>query len=181
MTAESFVAELAVCRPSIEDYRAIGASESGAAQMHRRYQATRKDVPAFSQDPMEEILRLLQGWDVSTVEVGLVGFAADVSFTPDLGWIVGAVEIDPLVLREDNGEIDLRDFYQPSHVMSDVARNGSSFLDALIHAAQYFSDCVKRRVDSRDVEVARRVAEECAVQAGGPQYLRFYRSLCGGD
>jgi hypothetical protein len=181
MTAEEFVSVLADHTPSIDALLALGMSESGATRLREGHLASRR-VSADETAPSEnELLRLLHGWDVSKLQVGMVWFRGQPLYDAGAGWVVGSVEIDPLVLREATGSVDVRDFYNSSHVMWDAAESGESFLAALAHAQAFFSRCVLGEVSHDDNAIARSIAQECSTLAGGPRYLEFYLMLCGGE
>lgn len=177
MNADDFVKRLGECIPPQEKLNALGLPKSRIREKINSRRATpRAGIPATrNQNP---ILELIQNYDLSTVDIGMVTFLNRV-IRKEGKLIIGEFEQDPLMLNESTGEVYISDHIKPSHIMCKCALDGAHFLDALIIAARHLSECGVNYPLAWDQTLKHSVAQECASKAGGKEYLKFCEVLIG--
>jgi hypothetical protein len=177
MEPNTFVNRLACLAPSVEALARIGLSETQANDFRDNYFCQKRQTVVRETN---EILALLKGWDLSSVEIGMVRFAQQPSEIPGKV-LIGKVEADPLMLMQTTGEILVEDLHAPGHILWVAARSGSTLLDALIPAAEFLTKRGLEEIDVEDTHAARVVAKRCAMLAGGERYVDFFSMLLGAE
>ena len=173
MDAQKFVNELRQLAPPSEKLAEKGVSPEGIERALKSYLCVEKEGLELQGDP---ILDLITRYDLSSVEIGMVRFA-DEPIQLDGSMYIGEVEVDPILMDISSREIYVVDRDAHNHIMWRCARNGDSFLDALIIAERYLSRCWYDDTLSNDQVAACEVAGDCARAAGGTKYLGFYKML----
>jgi hypothetical protein len=129
-------------------------------------------------DETNEILSLMKRWDVGNIEVGMISFVG--SPVPlERGTQVGFVEADPLIVLNNKEEMLVEETGMNGHILWYVAKNPSSFLNALVVAARFLSERTIGLVDLYDIPAAKSIARDCTRRAGGDRYSAFYSMLLG--
>jgi len=175
MDAIAFAKVLAQARPSSAVLSSLGIGGEGAASFQAAFELPRRIKRHDYGLPDATLNELYSDFDPSRVEVGPVRFEPAPRQVHD-GWIVGDVSGDYLVLQALDGELNVRDIHQPSHLMERCAASGAMFLDGLSLAVEYFAG---RLVDRISDEAAGAYAAECGRLSGGQQYQDFYEMLLG--
>jgi hypothetical protein len=177
MEPTKFVELLADLAPSATELERVGVTGSHAEHFRRSF---RCPVRRSDRKERNEILALLNGWDLTHVEIGMIRFAPNPEQLQ--GRIrVGTVEADPLLIIDDAGEVVVEELGASGHILWAVAAGSSMFLDALIPAAEFLSRRMVGAIDLEDMKRARATAEQCASMAGGERYLPFYLMLLGAE
>lgn len=177
MTADDFVRELRTAAPSAEEFQRAGLSLREAEDLRLSYVCVPKSTPAGERQA-DPLLDLLARYDLAKVEIGMVTFTSDVGTDPDV-WRVGKVEMDPLVKDRRTGEVRVNEGSPRGRVLWRCARDGGRFLDALLPAAIFLGQCAYDSTVSENDGLHQAKAQECALAAGGTEYLDFYRMLLG--
>lgn len=165
--------QLAANAPTVERYLSLGLSMTEAMELRDRYICRARTRKSKSQT--NEILDLLDRWDVTTLEIGMLRFSPPVSLENNAVQI-GQVEADPLIMT-GKSEILVEEFGAAGHILWRVARTPEQLLDALVVAAKYLGSCGVGEIDIEESSMAKSVASNCAVLAGGDQYSSFFKML----
>jgi hypothetical protein len=176
MTVSEFVSKLAAAAPCIEELQKIGLSETEAMAFRKSSFCEPRDVPLGIPEA-NELFTLMNLWDLSAIEIGMVSLASAPAETPE-GVRVGCVEADPLGMHAD-GELVVYEMGVPGHMLWPVAQSPNTFLKALAVAASFLGDRVVGKIDFEDFDAARNAARQCAALAGGERYDDFYSMLLG--
>jgi len=175
MTPFEFARSLADAAPSVAALQSVGLSRAGAMNFREGFLSSKREAP-LGISASDEIRKLMNEWDVSHVEIGLVRLLGS-PIPLEHGAQVGVVETDPLVVLSGSGELLVEELDTNGHVLWHVAENSGRFLEAILAAAKMLGDRAIGAVDYDDMEAARRDAQECAKLAGGAKYLDFYLML----
>ncbi|MFB6455602.1 hypothetical protein ACE38W_10060 [Chitinophaga sp. Hz27] len=124
------------------------------------------------------IIDLLNKYDLSKVEIGMVVFSKTVT-EDDSYFYIGTVEVDLLVINKKSGIIQVLEYDQPNHTLWDCANNSVAFLQALLVCNGYFWECLLDDVVYNDDLKRAATVERCAHIAGGDAYYDFYAMLAG--
>jgi hypothetical protein len=178
MTAAEFVKRLAECAPSIEDLAREGYPPTIVSEFHDIFFAGPK--PRRTESMEDPLLELVTNYDVSSLTIGMVKFRP-AEFDPQLGWIVGKDEADPIVIDRATGEVQLRELGKEWFVIAPCATDSSHFLDAMAAVACFMSRNMLDSTLDDDNEEKHRLADLCAQLAGAPKYLSFYENALGCD
>jgi hypothetical protein len=180
MELETFVKELAAAAPSAADLERCGLSTEQARIFIKSFLCVKREHPLSATNGSDQLLELLRQWDLSKVEIGMMRFPNPP--TERSGKLcVGCVEVDPLVILPDTGEVVVYELGTKEHLLCHVAKSGSKMLDAMVIAARFLEKCAVGTIDFDNYEAALSVALECASAAGGDRYLKFYKMLLGAE
>jgi hypothetical protein len=172
---ETFIKKLQDLAPSKEDVRKYDVKESFVEEQIGRYIAHPKATYQLIRSD-DEVINMLQAFDCSTVGIGILSFAKEVKEERDC-FIIGKVEIDPLVINKITKEVEVRDHTKFSHVIWPCAANGDRFLDALYICAECLT-AVFRDLDLGDnSDFLFKYVVESTDKAGGEKYIDFYKML----
>jgi hypothetical protein len=176
MKSESFVYSLANIAPKREDFEKYSVSETFINDEIQRYHCVPRNDIQQSQLFLSEVLELLNRYDCSRLEIGLVNFMND--YIESANYIqFGTVEMDLLVVNKVTLEVEVLDYACPDHTIWYCASNGESFLDALFLSAQYLKTIMFGKLLDANSEGAESTVNICAYLAGGSKYRSFYDML----
>lgn len=174
MKANEFVIKLAEVSPSIQDYLNCDLPAAEAQRFYESYQCHKRETTQ-SLSKTNELISLIDQWDTSNVEVGMVRLA-DAIIEYAQGLQVGVVEADPLVVCHNN-ELLVYELNSCDHILWHVAKSGGDFLSALVVAAEFLGQRAIGKIDYLDFNTAKKIAKQCSDLAGGDKYLDFYNML----
>lgn len=180
MNAPDFVRELAAAAPPMDALARVGINRERGVEIQRSYNCLPRRGNRSGEIAIDCAVALVEEWDMSQVQVGMLRFDDQSSPCP-LGIRIGILEVDPLVVMRATGEVAVVDENEPSFVMSYAAENGGKLLDALLLAAQYCTQSLLNEIGYEDMAAARAAASDCADAAGGPKYKNFYCELLAAD
>ena len=178
MDSETFVRELQRSAPTPEDYRKYKVSEQYIERALQRYRCLPKHQKERKVITSDTILNLLQDYDCSKVEIGIITFARDIMEAADY-YKIGNAEVDLLVISKITMQVEVRDYDSPDHVMWPCASNSDNFLEALLLCAEFSALKIKDKdasLDDNDKYALEKV-ERCTEKAGGKKYINFYKML----
>lgn len=169
MQVEIFLEQLYDAMPNRDDLEDYGLEEGEIQEIQGTFVATKRRFSTGQGSG--EIERLIEEFDCSKVEIGLIRFQGKLSNQP-YGTVFAFCEADPLAICAD-GSIAMFDHESPDSKQVKCASNSERFLDAL--AAFIDIRANKSHWKGRIGEAA----EVCANAAGGSQFQEFFRLLCG--
>lgn len=170
MTAHEFVQSLQTVAPCRQ---ALAYSPAEATSYLRRFKCTQKrPLPQASTEPL---LDLLNDYDVSNFELGLLRFWGPETFNDII--VVGAVDLDCLYVHISSKQVRVGSHRSPSRFRWLCADSQGQFLDALTRVAWIAGQRVVDEQLGEADDVFSLLAYQCAGLAGGLHYLPFYRSL----
>ena len=175
MQADEFARRLLALRPSVEQLRSEGLTDQEAETLRESFLAARRRGERRYRD--NPLLDLVESYDVSGVEVGMVSFGKEVEDT-GTGWLVGSVEADNLLVDRKKGHVVVREFNQ-ENLLWRCAVDASSFLDAILAIGTFLEASGRDESLSEDDTSRKVVAGQCARMAGGDEYSDFYKMLLG--
>jgi len=177
MTEIEFIERLKGVPFSYEEYLKIGLDEDFIIEKVSAYNPGKR-LSNLSEHSDNPLIRLVEDYDVSKTEIGMVWFGAQVTDTEDYSYI-GKFEVDFLCVSKLTKEVVILSFDDPSSIAYRCAQNGASFLDAIIVAAKFLEACGIDDNLYNDQEAICSMAENCSELAGGNKYLNFYKVLLG--
>lgn len=177
MKAKDFLDRLEALKPTPNELNESGIPEESHAIFIDAYEASMNpNIQYHNDDP---VLDLIENYDASKLEIGMVTFSEPRDLHENLLQI-GRFEEDALCLNSNNGEVVVVDGNEPEHLMWKCSSNTDTFLSALICAASFLSG--KLRQDSQFDQIAiNDVVRECSVIAGGDTYIDFYKVLLASE
>lgn len=126
MNKEMFVDTLIKLAPSIEELKKHGLPDNFINQFigsYRCYPKKSGNINIFTND---ELLLLLQSYDCSKVEIGIVSFLNEIVETEN-HFEIGRVEQDTLFVNKVSLEVEVLDHENMNHVIWSFASNGKNF------------------------------------------------------
>jgi len=174
MKAEEFVLKIKSSAPQASDYSNKGLTEQFAKNAVNSFMIDRIKNNSIFRD---ELLRLIDCFDISKLKIGIVKFYDKVEIKSSY-YLIGEVEADWLVIEKMTGLVRIIELYSQNDLWLG-ALNGSRFLEAMLTAKQFF---LKRSFDDSlfdNQEITCFIAEQCAELAGGEQFIEFYKMLLG--
>ena len=179
MLADEFVLRLSLAAPSLERLAAVGIVGDEADEILRSFCCTPRGEVLNSAIDKDELIRLVEQWDSTAVEIGMMRFSAGARQT-SLGFQVGVVEADPLMICCD-GRVIVYELGRKDHALWPVANSGAQLLDALLIAAIALNARLFEVEPIDRGEGVRRISAQCSEAAGGPQFKAFFEMLLGAD
>jgi len=176
MNAELFSRSLQLAKPSSETLERIGLNRQEIAEIQTSFDLKERSESKVVdvQDP--DLSELISKYDPSNIEIGMVRMLETPENSP-LGWRVGQVEADYLVVDKGTGEIVVEEIASPGYVIWRCAADGGRFMSSMATAAKYLAECLLED-KARDAQQAE-AFEVCVSLAGGRAYEPFYRMLLG--
>lgn len=179
MKTKIFVEKLAKMAPDSETLLRRGLKPNYVRNLVDSYQIGLKETYVEYDD---ELLNLINNYDVSAVEIGSVHFDLDQSIRPLTEsarfFRVGLDEADFLVIDTASGEIVVEDSHSPGFIVSYCAQSSGAFLDALYQIAMPNDEYLRNEADINSVDWCKKAAD-CAKLAGGDKYLTYYKATLG--
>ena len=176
MDSVSFKNALMLAKPPLQTLVMAGLSRTEALEFGLSFEVNPRAVAEPSALPDFTLADLFSRYDVSRVEIGMLQFYGHPETVAD-GWLIGDVEADLLVLDKQSGEIIVKDFTSPDHIIWKCAQDGSHLLAALAHAAKYLGGCLSE--DKTGTLEQKNAIGYCITLAGGRSYFSFFEMLLG--
>lgn len=174
MDADRFCTELWLAAPEAARLVDAGLSPAQAEKFRLSYRCIeKKGAISEFEDPL---LDLITRYDISSIEIGMIRFASLAARSNQM-WTVGKVESDPIILDSVSGELVVKDLHDKGHILWHCAFGSDRFLDALIPVARFLATCTWDLALLENQQEACKVADDCAILAGGSAYLNFYQML----
>lgn len=178
MNENEFVDRLRKIPLHHEQYRVRGLNDDFILRTIKRYNPPPREIEAriYTDDPL---IRLINSYDLSDTEIGMVCFDEEVTEIGDY-FFIGRFEVEPLCISKATKEVVMLSDETGMESLR-CARSSDAFLDSLIVAGIFLE---KRIIDAKLIEneeIACSMAEHCAERAGGARYLDFYKILLGCD
>ena len=177
LSPDSFAARLARYTPTLESQLAFGLTPTEAEAESDTYRCGRikPESQAVFDDPL---LRLVDEFDTSTLEIGLVRFSREVEHRGG-DYCIGVVEADPILVDRKTGRVRTEDLACPGHEMWPCGASGEQFLEALLLVAEFYGPDLVDYHDPAYQPRAHQMAAKCAEVAGGDEYHDLYLMLLG--
>ncbi len=125
-----------------------------------------------------ELLDLLRGYDISNLVIGGIQFKEEV-LEDEFYFYLGNDEADVIVLNKESGKVLILDHEDMTRVLCECAKDGSSYLDAIVEAKKFFLSCAFDEEFSCEQEDKCSMAFKCASLAGGKEYMTYFKGLLG--
>ncbi|MDZ4821713.1 MAG: hypothetical protein SGJ20_22360 [Planctomycetota bacterium] len=181
MKCDEFVEGLRLATPSEESLRAIGRRPLTIESWRKCYRCVPRNstlsIPK-NIDEHDQLVKLIAGWDLSTVEIGQVLFATELEKT-EFGVPIGRHETCRIFLPDDGGPLLEREFGIETHVLCQVAASSENYLHMLHEYAVFLAKVALKESSYDDMDECERVAARCIELAGGEEYTSFCRGLFG--
>ncbi len=178
MNKDSFVKEIKRYTPSRDDFKGLGVSEGFIERELKKYDCFQREAPISNVFINSEVLHLVNWYDCSKLEIGVLRFSNIISETED-HYLIGEIEADVLAVNKITLEIEVLDYTDLNWVIWSCAQNGQMFLDAILLSAEYFSKMLTNDDLNQDTAFRHKYVLECAEKAGGGKYIEFYKLLLG--
>ena len=176
MNTQEFIEKLSRVPLSDQQYKAAGISGDEIYSIRQRHIISPKEHTSSS-DPHDPIVTLVEDYDTTNVEIGMITFNTEIQKMDDY-LVFGKDEIDHLAIDTRTGEIVVLDEVS-MRLMQYCAKDSASFLDAIIIMAKFLK---KRGVDDNlyeDEAANLAVAKTCTTLAGGEKYSDYYVGMTG--
>lgn len=178
MEISRFVDKLKSSAPSKEEFSRKGLPADFIDSFIRGYICLIRPNVKIEILSTDTLLMLLQQYDCSKVEIGLVSFGAEIVEEDDY-YQIGMVEQDILSLNKILFSIEVLDYMEPSHVIWRCASNSNNFLEAMLVCAEFFTSRVLDSSLIGDEAYTLNKVNLCVEKAGGEEYIDFYKMLLG--
>ncbi len=180
MNKNDFVTGLRKLIPSKEDYLKRNFSEKFIEREMKSYQCTPKDPERFDfkYNGNIEVLDLLQSFDCTNLEIGIMSFY----FNPKENtshFLIGDVEQDLLTINKVTLEVEVLDIHDRKTLIWPCAANSGFFLDAVLTCMEYTSLCIKNENLDSDKQFETEYLFLAIERAGGGKYEEFYKLIFG--
>lgn len=177
MNEKEFVDKLKETPFSRGQYASIGVSEQFINRTIEGYNPKLK-TSLHRDDTDDPLVRLVNNYDVTKTEIGMVCFESEVDESDDY-YFVGKFEADFLCISKFSKEVVILAFDDPLTEMYKCAQNSSRFFEAIIVAAKFLEKAGLDQVLRDSQPTICSMAENCSEIAGGRKYLDFYKVLLG--
>jgi hypothetical protein len=178
MDQHEFARQLQTFAPKNEEVKKYNVSDNFLEQYSAGYYCKPKPNPTIKIFTSDPLLMMLQQYDCSKVEVGLVSFASTIIENVEY-YGIGNVDADLLSVNKRFLNVEVLDYTTPSHVIWNCAANGEKFLSALLVCAEFYNLKLRDKIlEEDDAEILRWV-KKSSTSAGGSMYLEFYKMLLG--
>lgn len=178
MNKEIFVQELMKLAPSVDDLSKRNLSKDYIDEFINSYTCYPKNdcIKIYSSD---ELLILIQTYDCSKVQIGIISFLNSIVEHEDY-FEIGEAEQDILAINKVSMEVQVLDGQDIDYVIWPCASSGAKFLQAMLSAADFFTSKIKTYpfVEPGKDTVLKWV-QKCTQEAGGDRYKNFYEMLLG--
>jgi len=178
MKANEFVRRLRELAPAKPVLLECGYGAEEADRFIASFECRARSEPLGIETHGDSMLELMNGWDLSNVEIGPISFHSEPEqFESHLE--VGTIEGDRIAYRLDARDYVLLDWQDLKHVMCEIAAQGDFFLNGLIEIARYLSRNAVEEIDLDDENVGAEFKAKCAEAFGGSKYESFCTSILG--
>jgi hypothetical protein len=180
MDQDIFVTRLRKLAPAFEDFGERNLSDLFKKNFIERYYCPPKPKISQKSYSIDPIISLLQYYDCSKVEIGVVTFLKEIVEEVNY-YQIGNIEQDILSVNKTILQIEVLDYLNRDHVIWECASNSGRFLEALLLSAEYFTSRIKSPslINNHNYTFDR--VDMCTEIAGGETYIDFYKMLLGYD
>ena len=175
LSAEEFVDSYKEIVQPENVYIEAGLSKDYVENIISKYRIKLKGSPRIEQS--NPVLSLIDNYDVSNLEIGMISFSSSILRTKDY-ILFGKDEVDDLAIDIATNEIVVLENNQ-KNVIQYCATNGDSFLSAILEMAKFLE---KRSLNDQlfnDESANVTVAKKCAQLAGGEKYSDYFIMMTG--
>ena len=178
MKANEFVTRLKELAPAKPVLLGCGYGDDEADQFIDSFACRSRSERLGIETNGDPMLELINGWDLSHVEIGPINFHSHPKqFESHLE--IGTVEGDRIAYRLDARDYVLLDWRDLNHVMCEIAPHGESFLNGLIEIAGCLAKNAVEEIDLDDDDVGAEFKAKCVEAFGGSKYEAFCTSILG--
>jgi len=178
MHIEDFVEKLKLLAPSKDSLKKRNLPDDFINRFIQSYHCDAKSRINLDFYSNDVILKLLQYYDCSKVEIGIVTFASEINEEENF-YQIGNVEQDILALNKTLLSIEVLDYANTNYIIWKCASSSSNFLDALLLCTEFFTLRVIDFSLGDDNKYLLERVNLCTEKAGGNQYRDFYKMLLG--
>ena len=178
MKKDEFVFRLKQLAPSREDYHRLNFSDDSITELIKRFECNPLNNDLFNSIKNDEILELLNTYDCSKVEIGLLNLNKTVQEFPNY-YLIGKIDSDIIALNKITLEIETLDHEGRNHLLWSCAASSKRFLNSILTAAEFFSRRIKDPGLANNKVFTNEYVLNCTDKAGGKKYIDFYKMLLG--
>lgn len=179
MDASEFKKSLENCVPGIEDLAKVGLLSDEVDELRRSFFIIKRKERLERIGLPGQLGELFKNYDPSNVEIGMLKFDLE-PHKKNSSWVIGQVEADLLVVDTVSGEVCVEDLTSvQKHILWRCAKDGQSFLAAMLLAACFLGRCLHDERLASDKLQRNSCVDECVIAAGGELYRPFYQMLIG--
>src|SRR5688572_3216538 len=174
MNHNLFVEQINEIKPDKEHLLSIGYSNSLSELFVEKFSIRPRKIQTSYNN---ELLALINNFDMTSFDI--MGIEFDPKLTVKEKFLkFGRYDFGDLQFARGNYEIVLGDASDTDKIVMRVAKDGNTFLKSLFSLARYtirnvIKDPEAKKIDKSDF------ADLLATEAGGVQYLRFYKYVLG--
>jgi hypothetical protein len=178
MNAQQFVSKLQELAPAKSVLIGCDYGDEEANDYIESFKCRPRDQLLGIETYGDSMLELVNGWDLSRVEIGPISFHTQPKqFENYLE--VGRVEGDRLAFRPDTKDYVLVDSQNLNHVMCEASEDGGAMLDGLAEVAGYYAKTAIEEIDIDDENIGAKFKSICVTAFGGSKYEAFCTSILG--
>jgi len=178
MKANEFVTRLKELAPAKPVLLECGYGDKEADRFIASFACRARSEPLGIEANGDPMLELMNGWDLSHVEIGPISFHSQPEqFESHLE--IATVEGDRIAYRPDARDYMLLDWQDLNHVMCEIAPQGDSFLNGLIETARCLAKNAVEEIDLDDDNIGAEFKAKCVEAFGGSRYESFCTSILG--
>jgi hypothetical protein len=177
VTTIEFINKLKTTPFSFEEYSKFRVSNDFINKIFESYnpqeKKPKKDI--FINDPL---LRLVNNYDLTRTEIGMISFDSEVTETEEYFYI-GKFEVDFLCVSKLTKEVLILAFDNPLNIAYRCSQNSESFLEVMLVVAKFLERCGLDESLRGNEHTICNMAENVSNLVGGNTYLSFYKVLLG--
>ncbi len=177
MDASEFASKLSGLAPAKSRLLSADYEHDEADQFINTFQCVPRRSPLGIATHNDRFLELMDGWDISKVEIGSLCFPSEPVVLS--GYLeVGLIENDKLVFCAKTGDHVLLD-HESGNVLCRASHDGETLLNALLCIAGFYSKTAVDEVDIDDQSEALKAKAACVHESGGEEFETFCTTMLG--
>jgi hypothetical protein len=178
INVSQIVDKISKLSPGYSDFKSLGYNDVMIAKELSGYHLTPKYGIKYELKINNLLIDLLTEYDCSNLQIGIINFFKEIIITDEF-IIIGEAETDLLTINNVDQSVNIIDYTNNRYVICKCSCNAESFLHAMLHALEFFSNRIKNPRLAYDTEYTGKYIEECTIISGGIQYNDFYSLLMG--
>lgn len=187
MKASEFVTKLAELAPEKDLLLNVDYSEEEAQDYINEYHLTERETRLGLDTHDDELLELLNAWDLATLPAGPLEFH-ETPLVQNEYLELGKLELDKLIYDPHAKEYlflsyeyegSMLDQAAGSGFIEKAAKSGELLLDALFLISEYYTKTSTEQIDIDDESEGVKIRQKCAAVLGGEEYEVFCGMLTG--
>lgn len=175
MDAFEFAISLSRLCPSDEYFEKSGLSEAHISFMKKSFNLELINK-TFDKSPKKGAIdELISYYNVEFLRFSDFSFEKEITEKNDCYIFCGSSHSFLCIMKDSNKILEID--YEENSILSECAKDQSSFLRALLVYLEYFSFRYQDIISKNEVLLKEKYLDRACLAAGGKQYIRFFKTL----